>query len=778
MHELAHVRARDVSLVSSVRGIAWITIPAIALAALPEFLAAGQTQVQRAYLIQALLFVTATILVAAGLLRVREIAADRQAAHWLGSPETLQNLLDAADVNAGTGSRRGWWRRLLARHPSLLARRMALRNPLIAQEAGFATALTVGAVAAMAMNTCFYFATSLHFAAAGWLPIRVWAATGGVVLGLGLAPAFVRSAARARRADAPFAWWIPVAGVSIGLLLGSLVAPGLATGAVVSVVVGSGFGGVTTVIVLACTGAGMAALTAGLASLAAERYPHRPSWLTAGLTAVTACCTAAALLPVRTLFLVTNDSHFLAFSLAGNQWRWLLLLYPATVIALAAPTRSRAVHGAGVWDAVRAALIPVSAAVLGTAVFLSQRHPDASQSGAVLFRWLQEDGWACAFTGCAVLVVLALARGIPGLARACLSAWLTTLLVYAGSLGYEDLFRGHPFHYLSSWAAAPSVWLFYLALPTSLLALVRVRWPAALQRGWLMPAGAGAGAAAAAVLVFVTGVSGLMEPSTPPASFVSSLCGRLGTVATTYVPSLALNADQVLTNVAARKVVNGVCAALPAGWARIKLTATRSVRETVRPAGCAQLGAELFLRALGRPLTQAQGHYQIAAGSIAGSETLTVEVNSLARPVPASLFAAADKALAPCHRYSASQRGVTVVVMAHGFSVPEAGARTWGVELLRFPAGQRQIRRPKRDLGDGEHRTRPHNRQPANHHARNPAAARPRGHGGRLDRDDSRLQADRAQRYSGLHEIPHRHDEAGTRNRRRRRRRVQQRSAR
>ena len=165
----------------------------------------------------------------------------------------------------------------------------------------------------------------------------------------------------------------------------------------------------------------------------------------------------------------------------------LLLLYPAAVIALVAPIRSRKIHGAGARHVVSEALIPVGAAVIGAAVFLSRRHPDASQSGAVLLRWLQEDGWVCAFTGCAVLVILALARGIPGLARACLSAWLTTLLVYAGSLGYEDLFRGHPFHLRLSWTAIPSVWLFYLVLPASLLALVRVRRPAALQQQWLMP---------------------------------------------------------------------------------------------------------------------------------------------------------------------------------------------------------------------------------------------------------------------------------------------------
>lgn len=678
LHELAHVRGRDVSLVSSARGIAWVTIPAITLASLPEFLDGGDTQVQQTYLIQAAVLVAATMLVAARLLRVREIAADRQAASWLGSPDTLQNLLNTAREPAGTGLRR--WRQLLARHPSLPARRIALRNPLMVQQAGFATALTVGAVAAMAMSTCFYFAMSLD-TTAWWLPAQVWAATGGAVLGLGLTPVFMRHAAQASRAGPPASWWELVAGAGTGLLLGSLAAPGVATGAVVSVVLGSGFRALATVLAVACAGAGMAAFIAGLASLAADRYPSRPFWLTTALTAVATCCTAAALLPVRDLFSVTTDLHFLAFNLGVNQWWFLLLLYPAAVVALTAPKSLRQARSAALRDAVRAAFTPVGAAVIGTAIFLSQQHPHASAGEAVLFRWLQEDWWMCAFAGCAVLAVVALYRGIPGLAQAWLSAWLTALLVSAGTLGYEDLFRGHPFQLASSWIATPSLWLFYLALPTSLLALVRIRRLAAPRHSWLLPAGVSAGAAAAAILVFVTGVSGLIQPPASLASFVSSPCGQPESAATAFQPSLALDANQVLTNASARDVIDGVCTALPAGWIQATLTATGGTRETVRPAACAQLDAQLFLGALGRPLAQAQGRYQIAAGSLDGSEGFNITVESLARPVPASLFSGANKDLAACHRYTATQPGMTAVVTTQGFSVPEAGARTWGADF-------------------------------------------------------------------------------------------------
>ena len=83
-----------------------------------------------------------------------------------------------------------------------------------------------------------FFASSLDYAAAVSLPPRVWAATGGVMLGLGLAPAFCGAPPRLARPGVLFAWWAPVAGVSLGLLLGSVAAPGTATDAVLSVVVG------------------------------------------------------------------------------------------------------------------------------------------------------------------------------------------------------------------------------------------------------------------------------------------------------------------------------------------------------------------------------------------------------------------------------------------------------------------------------------------------------------------------------------------------------------
>jgi hypothetical protein len=56
-------------------------------------------------------------------------------------------------------------------------------------------------------------------------------------------------------------------------------------------------------------------------------------------------------------------------------------------------------------------------------------------------------------------------------------------------------------------------------------------------------------------------------------------------------------------------------------------------------------------------------------------------VNSMARPVPSSLFAAADRDLAPCHHYVSVKPTGTAAWTAYGFNVPEIGARTWGVDF-------------------------------------------------------------------------------------------------
>jgi Zn-dependent protease with chaperone function len=202
LHELAHVRARDVSWVSTVRGLALVTVPALALASVPAILNGGNLLAQRTFLIQAGAFVACSLLLATALLRRREIDADRQAVQWLGSPAALRRVLDPAATLTRPKAAR-WRLPLLAGHPSSTARITALRDPVGARDSGFAYALAVGAITAMVINTTYFIAWTFDISLARQLPIRVSAAAGGLMLGLSLTPALLRRAARTRDAGIP-----------------------------------------------------------------------------------------------------------------------------------------------------------------------------------------------------------------------------------------------------------------------------------------------------------------------------------------------------------------------------------------------------------------------------------------------------------------------------------------------------------------------------------------------------------------------------------------------
>jgi Zn-dependent protease with chaperone function len=544
LHELAHVRARDVSWVSAVRWIAWMTIPVIALAMFLNFRAGTISRSETGYaVLHAAALVAAAVVIAAGLLRRREIEADRLAVQWLGSPEALRALLDTGGGPAARGGLRGalrWCLRPLARHPSIAARIRALDDPLGLRDGGFGYPLATGVVAVMAMNASYFIANDLDYAATGYLPDQLAASAGGVVLGFGLTPLLLRRVMRARRRGVPCAWWQPVAGTAAGMLLGSLFQPATPAPFALSVLrlAPVTMSAVITVLLTAFAGAGVTTLAAGLASHAVRWYPRRREpwgWGTAVVALAVACSAAAVLWPISQFAdewgsagWVATERNWLTFYLPTGQWRWLLLPYPAAVLlpalrvrsagvrALAGDAAARRAAAAGMrhWGrraraAVAPVLTPVCAAVAGSTIFLPHSFP-ATSSLTVLMDSLQERAWVCTLAGWTVLIVLVLARGVPGLARACAAAWLATALAGAEFLIYGAITRPpHAFADLSWSIAAPSVWLFYLAVPTSCLALLRPRPPETAKGRWTVPAAA----TAAAVLFSATGVPGLFSVS-------------------------------------------------------------------------------------------------------------------------------------------------------------------------------------------------------------------------------------------------------------------------
>jgi Zn-dependent protease with chaperone function len=696
LHELAHVRARDVSWVSSVRNITWITVPAVALACLPELSDVGGGQFSGTVLAQAAVFVAATALIALELLRRREIEADRQAVQWLGSARPLQQLLvpGGRPARAKTGTTPGWWTRPLAGHPSMAGRIAALDDPLGRQDGGFVYTLVAGLVTVLATNTAYFLAWTLDEVDGGWLPARVSACAGAIVLGLSLTPALLRRAARAQRTGTPAAWWQPVAGTASGMLLGALIPPSATPGATASVLAGMDPRRVIITLSLACAGAGLATLAAGLASLAVGGRERRwPGALPAWLTVAVSCCAAAALWPIPGYITGVTWRQWVAVILPADQWHWLVVPYLGTALLLTVKGWWRGGSGSerpsvtgtsSTWRtraqaAAVPVITPVCAAAVGATLFLACVRLPAIAPYATVVHVTDEWWWACALTGWVVLVVLVLARGVRGLAWACLSAWLATLLTGLALIAHGVPAIWGTFAPSSSAVTTSSMWLFYLTLPTACLALVRPRQLATAKYPWIAPAGASAAAAMAAALVLGTGLPGTFGP--PPAA---------GPAAPPPPPATP-RAGQILTQSAAQHIAAAVGRYLDLGsvWIPGSFPAAAPALVTYKPAGCAALAHEYYLNALPTPLARAEDRYKAAPALPDDTlETLSVRVESFLRPVPSSLLAAATRIFRACPRYGTQTSG-SPVAGANGASF--VTARTTRLRGLGFPAWRADI---------------------------------------------------------------------------------------
>jgi Zn-dependent protease with chaperone function len=673
LHELAHVRARDVSWVSSVRGVTWLTIPVIVLACVPGFLNSQGTRIADTVLIQAGLFVVITAAFAAGLLRLRELEADRQAASWLGSGEPLGRVLSAGVPQSRRGWRRiaGALRRPLDRHPSVSARIDALHGVLGTTDTDFAFPLAVGAVAALAMNTAYYLTSIFDFGGGGWPPTRASAAVGSIVLGTGLTPGLIRRAVVAHRAGKVVSWWRPVTGTAAGLLLGLLVPPSTLPGPDLAVVSGQGLGYTAVkVLLLVLAGAGTAALTAGIASLVAAGEPYRGGmWLTAWVSLAVSCTAAAALWPIVNLATGEIERVFLTTSLPAIQWRWLALPYPATGLLLGVRLRLPRAR-----NLLAPLAVPVCAALIGTTIFLPHSLVRRGAGPDIFLRVGSERWWLCTLIGWIVLAVLALSGGVPGLARAWVSAWLATLLAGTELIIY-GAFHGHrpDLAALSLAVATPSVWLFYLGIPTACLALLRIRPPAAPRPRWLAPIGTSMGAVAVALTVI-----GLASPLDSLTFYHPSLRAPV----TQPTPVLvAVDPGRVLTTAAARQVISGVSAALSPLWTAQTTGATSAASAhgahppAINPGACEPLARLGFASSLPTALADATGQYKAVPEVVpVGNATLSIYVYSYARPVPAAVFTTASNELRACHRYTVTTLNGVLTYTVHEVAPPHIGS--------------------------------------------------------------------------------------------------------
>ncbi len=675
LHELAHVRARDVSLVSSVRGITWLTLPLVVLACVPGFLNSQGATIPGTVLAQAGLFVVITAVFAAGLLRLRELEADRQAAFWLGSSNGLRKVLSSGSPRSGARWRRitAWLLQPLERHPSPGARAGALRAAGVSADTSIVFPLAVGVVAAIVMSTASYLTFTLDLGGGSWPRVAASATVGSIVLGFGLTPGLLRQAVAARRAGVVARWWRPVAGTAAGLLIGLLATPTSLNGPALAVITGAGFEyEAVRVVLTVAAGAGIAALAAGLASLAAARaYRAERWWMEVAASLIVASTAAAVLWPIVSPATGDLERVYLVTVLPNLQWDWLAAPYLVVTLAMGVPLwlrniRSDASGKTGSRRRVRAILAPVAlplgAAVIGTTLFLPH---GLTHRGATEYEVLQvvaERWWICTLIGWVVFAVVAMGRGVPGLARAWVSAYAATLLASTELVLYGAAHHHTPdLSIFSKTVVTPSVWLFYLAVPMASLALLPRHPRAPGPRAWQLPAAAGL--AAIAVAAAIIGLSGPLTTLSFGSVSQSSPRPRLP------APRLAVaDSGRVLTTAAASAVVGDVSAALSGTWTGHQSVttstpvATRAPSPPVNPAACGPLAREDFLNDLSRPLVKAVGQYKAVPGVVPiGTATLDVVVSTYPKPVPSVMFTAGSRDLRACHGFTITDPAGTFI---------------------------------------------------------------------------------------------------------------------
>ncbi|MCC8249711.1 M48 family metalloprotease [Saccharothrix luteola] len=488
VHELGHVRSRDVLWASAVWWAGWLAVPALLLALLP--LAGIPAVVWELYggaLVAAVVVALVMFVLRAGLLRRRELAADRHVLEVTADPTALTALIRPS------GKRRAG---VFATHPTA-ADRLALDPDAREREGGFVFTAAVGVVAMAAYHVVFTASTSLQWTidtdTTTWAPVVAALLWASVVV-----PAWT-----GRAMSGPSGWTGPLAGAVVGLVVGYFLQP---PGVITTIVALSGRGLLLSVPGLVVIAFAVALLTAGMATrLARHNRPRLGGFgavlaVTAALAAAWGTITSAAVIHVAIggvesirWLLVVNGHH--------GIWRYTAAL-ALVGLALVVP-RS---HLRGPVPAV----IGMAAVTGGTASALSwysRSGGDLSdpRNGFLTYQaW-----WVCALAGLVTAVVVAVVNG--GALSAAPTSVLCGLLAAASAgavqyavlrFGYgvrSDLFRG---------TLQQPGWLLLLALigttPLTALLAAAVRRPQP-RRGAVRWATGTAGLTALLALLLVAG---------------------------------------------------------------------------------------------------------------------------------------------------------------------------------------------------------------------------------------------------------------------------------
>ncbi|GAB1639828.1 hypothetical protein [Krasilnikovia sp. MM14-A1259] len=525
LHELAHVRSRDVSWAAAVWWTGWLSVPVL-LAALSPLV---RWPHQRAGLLVEYLpsFVVAVALsvmmlgLRAALLRRRELAADHYAREVLGDPDALREVLGAdALARPGQAGQAEWLRRVGRVHPPPAVR--AEPDPTASDrwEGGFAVSAVTALLAMMTVQTAY---TVLAVPGLAWharLPLNLATAAGSLLWAGVIVPAWRRRAHQSTAAHGAPTWSGPVAGAVLGTVVGFLIqVPGQATrtspGVWQAQFADHLILGAATVAVVA---AGVAVLTAGLAVSA--NAARALSAVLAGAIAWTTTFTASIWVLVG--YLRDGDAGRIRTMLMGAglwEWRWA----PPLILV-----------GCGLAAFRRGAVaVPVAVRVIGVAALTGgiaagltwQLRIDSANSDDQLFVLISQRSMICASAGWVVLaVLLSVRRGgvaagapvMPAIPAALAGGFVTAALAGAVTFGVAAAGgRGRSLDVLLDAVAWP-VWQLFVATVLTLPALLAgVRLVDRRRRRAQRPATGRVAALATVVLVgtfSVTLVGGILPP--------------------------------------------------------------------------------------------------------------------------------------------------------------------------------------------------------------------------------------------------------------------------
>ncbi|MFJ5993171.1 M48 family metalloprotease [Lentzea sp. NPDC092896] len=402
LHELAHVRARDITWASAAWWAGWLSVPSLLLALAPLFFTSWDFwtsliawRLYGAAVLLAVLSTMSVLVLRAVLLRRRETIADRYVVEVTGSPDALTAFLKPRPGDAP--------RRLLATHPSPARRLRDAAHEVSSGYGGFVFAAVVGIISMRLYHALDSVLSGLlGLSVDSRLPDELAAAvTSGLWAAL-LLPAWTRRAALPTPR-----WFTAWTGAVIGLTVGYCVKPPGATQITVE------FYKLDLIYLVAALMLAVFAVVVLTSGVAARLTQPSDSVLrgrlsaAGGTVAVTAALTSAlvAATTAATAYvsfrgdLAALRAHVLSAS-PGWTYAGPLLVLGLVLLTLRSP------HMTGVVVPLAAGL---TGGVLGSLVWLLRRtegqQPDEVTSALTHERWL-----ICAFAGLAAAVAVALAH--------------------------------------------------------------------------------------------------------------------------------------------------------------------------------------------------------------------------------------------------------------------------------------------------------------------------------------------------------------------------------